>query len=77
MSGILAFVGHSFEESDSALVRSFLNLFDTLKKSELICDWDHAEDAQAVDICQKIKEKMNGKSLFIGRGFKFEVQRLT
>jgi len=66
MKKTVAFVGHSFEEGDRELIRSFLDFFDALKKSDFNFDWDHAEDAKAIDTSQKVKEKMKHKTLFIG-----------
>lgn len=64
---INAFVGHSFDEQDKIVVRAFLDYFDTLRKnSGLDFSWEHAEEAQTTAISKKVKEKIQGKNLFIG-----------
>lgn len=67
MQGIKAFVGHSFLEEDKLLVRAFTDHFDTLRKSYGGgFAWDHAEEAEALPLSQKVLAKIEGKNLFIG-----------
>jgi tetratricopeptide (TPR) repeat protein len=63
---ISAFVGHSFDDNDEQLIIKFLNYFDSLKSTGDWFDWDHAEKAESKLLSQKVKEKMEGKNLFIG-----------
>ena len=65
MKSIKAFVAHSFEERDEIVVRAFLDYFDSLKETAGLT-WDHAERAESQFISQKVKDKMEGKNLFIG-----------
>ena len=67
IQGIRAFVGHSFLEQDRNLSRSFTDHFETLSKSSSGgFTWDHAEEAAALPLSQKVLEKVEGKNLFIG-----------
>ena len=66
MSRIAAFVGHSFSEADSEVVSRFLSFFDHVQELTAIFSWDHAEEAEPKILSQKVKEKMEGKNLFIG-----------
>jgi hypothetical protein len=66
MSRIAAFVGHSFSKSDEALVTRFLNFFDHVQDLGIGFTWDHAENAEPKVLSEKVKEKMEGKNLFIG-----------
>ena len=63
---IKAFVGHSFTEDDSEVVRKFLVFFDRVRDMDIGFSWDHAEAAEPKVLMQKVREKMEGKSLFIG-----------
>jgi len=65
MKQLRAFVGHSFDEKDKDLVRCFLNYFDTIGQT-LDFQWEHAEWAELKELSRKVKEKMEGKNLFIG-----------
>lgn len=65
MKNLKAFVAHSFEENDEQVVRKFLDYFDSLKDASGLV-WDHAEKVEARAISQKVKDKMDGKNLFIG-----------
>jgi hypothetical protein len=64
MNGIKAFVGHSFEDDDKAVVQVFLDYFDTFKK--LGFNWERAKDSELKAVSEKVKEKMEGRDLFIG-----------
>jgi tetratricopeptide (TPR) repeat protein len=67
MQGIKAFVGHSFVDEDKLLIRAFTDHFDTLSKSHgggFV--WDHAEEAEALPLSQKVLAKIEGKNLFVG-----------
>jgi hypothetical protein len=66
MSKISAFVGHSFIEDDKEVVGKFLQHFNRLKGLGIGFTWDHAEDAEPKILSQKVREKMTGKTLFIG-----------
>jgi tetratricopeptide (TPR) repeat protein len=65
MEQLKAFVGHSFNKDDEKINRTFFDFFDSLKDSANL-EWDHAEDAQAIGLSEKVKNKMEGKDLFIG-----------
>ena len=65
MKKIKAFVGHSFNESDESVIKAFLDYFNSLKES-MNFEWDHAEGSEIKAVSQKVKEKMEGKNLFIG-----------
>jgi hypothetical protein len=66
MTGIRAFVAHSFAESEKATIRIFVDHFNTLTKSNLGFTWDHAEDAEPSSLSKKVLEKIEGKNVFIG-----------
>jgi len=66
MDNIRAFVGHSFSERDKPLVRKFLDHFETLAKGFPGFSWDHAEEAEAGSISEKVLRKIDGKNVFIG-----------
>ena len=65
MKQLRAFVGHSFDDQDQQLVRSFQDYFDSLKGT-IDFEWDHAKRAEPRELCKKVKAKMEGKNLFIG-----------
>lgn len=65
MKKLKAFVAHSFDERDQPVIKPFLDYFDSLKKTTNF-EWDHAEGAEIKAVSQKVKEKMEGKNLFIG-----------
>jgi tetratricopeptide (TPR) repeat protein len=66
MNRLDAFVGHSFEESDKEIVQKFLDFFDRVKELPIGFTWDHAKLAESKELSKKVKEKMEGKNLFIG-----------
>jgi len=66
MTELAAFVGHSFTENDSEIVRQFLKFFDRVRDMDIGFSWDHAEAAEPKVLVQKVREKMEGKNLFIG-----------
>ena len=66
MSKIAAFVGHSFEETDKSIVRSFTDYFDTIEKMPIGFTWAHAEDAEPKTLSDKVVGMMKAKNLFIG-----------
>jgi tetratricopeptide (TPR) repeat protein len=61
-----AFVGHSFSQADRAVVREFTDYFDNLAKAGIGFSWDHAESAEPKELALKVKERIEGKNLFIG-----------
>src|SRR4030043_1316687 len=65
MEKLKAFIAHSFEENDEIVIRKFLDYFDSMKKTCGLI-WEHAEEAEAKAISEKVKCKMDGKNLFIG-----------
>jgi len=65
MEKIRAFVGHSFNDKDKSVVETFTKYFDSLKGA-LSFEWDHAEEAEPKELSEKVREKMEGKNLFIG-----------
>jgi hypothetical protein len=64
MNKIKAFVGHSFAEDDEPTIAVFLNYFNSLK--DIGFEWDTAERAEPKNLSVKVREKMEGKNLFIG-----------
>lgn len=66
MTELAAFVGHSFDKSDEAIVSKFLAFFVRVAKMPIGFSWEHAEDAEPKLLSQKVREKMAGKNLFIG-----------
>ena len=66
MAELRAFVGHSFLKSDESVVRAFLDHFRTLEKAGVDFTWDHAEEAEAVPLSNKVLAKVEGKNVFIG-----------
>jgi len=67
MQGIKAFVGHSFSEADKEVVRLFTDHFDNLTKAHGGgFTWDHAEEAEALPLSQKVLAKIQGKNVFVG-----------
>ncbi len=65
MTEIRAFVGHSFAEVDDPVVRTYLEYFDEVQKMGLGFSWDHARDAEAKNISDKVLMKVRDKNLFI------------
>jgi hypothetical protein len=80
MKRISAFVGHSFLKRDENVVRVFLDYFNDLKNMGLL-QWEHAENAEAKVLSEKVRGKMNNKELFIGictsREFAFDKDKLS
>lgn len=66
MSPIRAFVGHSFTSDDENLVRVFLRYFDDVKALDIGFDWVHAENAEPLDLRDKVLRLAEDKNLFIG-----------
>ena len=67
MKQVQAFVGHSFREDDSDVVRSFLDYFNNL--SHLLDQrfiWCHAESAEPRDLREKVLQKIDSSNAFIG-----------
>src|SRR3989338_4072898 len=62
---IKAFVGHSFDPEDEAIITAFKKMLDSLKKS-MAFDWEDAEVAQIKPLSEKVSLKMTDKNLFIG-----------
>lgn len=60
-----AFVGHSFDSRDKAIVTTFKEYFDALKKN-MNFSWEAAVEVEVKGLSKKIQEKMEGKDLFIG-----------
>lgn len=65
MADIRAFVGHSFEEGDDAIVRVFLDYFGEIQNMGPGFTWDHAKDAETKDLAEKVLGKIQDKNLFI------------
>ena len=63
---IHAFVGHSFLSNDRDVVGKFLDFFNHVSGAGLDFSWDHAEGAEPNELSIKVREKMEGKDLFIG-----------
>lgn len=66
MPQLSAFVGHSFLESDQLVVSKILKMLDTIANLMPDFDWDHALAAEPKLLSQKVREKMQGRNLFIG-----------
>jgi len=64
MSTLRAFVGHSFDENDLPLIDVFLKYFDSLR--DIGFEWDRAKKAELKELSDQVKEKMEGKNLFVG-----------
>lgn len=65
MNKLHAFVGHSFTKNDEAVVGAFLAFFTTLSGILPGFEWAHAEEAEPKILSEKVREKMEGKNLFI------------
>ncbi len=65
MKEITAFVGHSFNENDSVLVRCFLDYLSELQKSIPHFSWTHAQDAAPKELAEKVMTLMRDKTAFI------------
>jgi len=67
MQGIRAFVGHSFSPTDREIVRAFVDHFNNLARAHVGgFTWDHAEEAEASPLSQKVLSKIQDKNVFIG-----------
>jgi hypothetical protein len=66
MTNLSAFVGHSFTKDDAPVVAEFLKFFDRLTKLVPGFSWEHAEEAEAKALTEKVLELIEGKNLFIG-----------
>lgn len=66
MARLSAFVGHSFLDSDGQVVDRVLKMLDSIKTLMPDFEWEHALAAEPKVLSQKVKEKMQGKNLFIG-----------
>lgn len=66
MSGVRAFVGHSFSPNDEEVVRKFLDYFTQLAKSSLNFSWMHARGAEPKDLAVKVLGLINEANTFIG-----------
>jgi hypothetical protein len=63
---VKAFVGQSFLEDDAEVVRIFTSYLDKIQNMDIGFSWDHAENAEAKELGQKVREKMEDKNTFIG-----------
>lgn len=66
MHPIRAFVGHSFNELDEVVVRSFLNILDSINSLHPEFTWAHAIRPEPKDVSQKVLTLLEDKNLFIG-----------
>lgn len=66
MSKLAAFVGHSFANNDREVVSAFLEFFARVQRMNIGFTWDHAEEAEPKELSEKVRQKMEGKNLFIG-----------
>jgi len=66
MADLRAFVGHSFNNDDAVVVREFLTFFDHIKKINPDFSWEHAEEAEAKQLAEKVLSIIADKTLFIG-----------
>src|SRR5262245_12372178 len=66
MEEIRAFVGHSFDQADAAVVDCFLKFFDQLANSHPRFSWEHAEDAEPRVVAEKVMSLIANKNVFIG-----------
>ena len=62
---IKAFVGHSFLKEDKTTIDRFKEYFDSLIIN-MDFQWEDAQEVQIKSLSDKVKEKMEGKNLFIG-----------
>jgi len=65
MTGIRAFVGHSFTSNDLEVVSRFSRMFDDLTHVMPEFSWDHAELSKPVSISEKVLNLTNDKNIFI------------
>ncbi len=66
MNEIRAFVGHSFIETDRALVEKFLRHFDSLEKILPNFSWESAMGAEPKELSAKVLSIIKKKNVFIG-----------
>ena len=66
MDGIRVFVAHSFNDEDKALVSVFVEHFENLARAYPGFSWDHAEQAEAAPLSEKVLAKIEDKNVFIG-----------
>lgn len=66
MEKIKAFIGHSFNDEDTQVVKKFTDFFDHMKELPIPFEWDHAENAKPAELSQKVLQKMEDKNTFIG-----------
>jgi len=66
MAELRAFVGHSFLRADADLIRAFLDHFRTLERAGIGFTWEHAEEAEALALSEKVLRKIEDKNVFIG-----------
>ena len=67
MADVRAFVGHSFSDEDEPVVRPILEFLDSLAKSPYHSfSWEHAKEAAALSISEKVLKKFDDKTVFIG-----------
>lgn len=65
MSEIRAFVGHSFAESNEAVVRKFLKYFDESEKALPNFSWESAENAEPKLLTEKVLRIIANKNVLI------------
>jgi hypothetical protein len=62
---IKAFLGHSFLKEDKDTIDKFKEYFSSLSKA-MDFQWEDAQESQIKSLSDKVKQKMEGKNLFIG-----------
>ena len=63
MAEIKAFVAHSFSETDKELIGIFVEHFNSLASSFPGFTWDHAQQAEAESVSDKVLAKIEGKNV--------------
>jgi tetratricopeptide (TPR) repeat protein len=63
---IRAFVGHSFTQDDTTLVRKFTDYFDKIATLVPGFSWEHAEPAEPKQLSEKVISLLSDKNVFIG-----------
>lgn len=66
MTGIRAFVGHSFTEDDARVIRKFTDYFDRLTNLDINFSWESAEEAEPNLLAEKVMRIISDKNVFIG-----------
>src|SRR5258708_25271345 len=66
MSGIRAFVAHSFSSTEKALIGIFVEHFNRLASSLPNFSWDHDQQAAPESVSDKVLAKIQDKNVFIG-----------